>query len=222
MNIRFLSLLLLAGCSLTDLAGEPPQLYQLQPPAKEALLTPSATTRVLPDQVLIDVPMASAGIDTPRMALTQADGTLGYFRNVSWTDRVPVLYQTLLVDTFDRTGLIPAVGRENVGLRADYLLKVDLNEFQADYRAGKPPVARISVRAKLIVMPRRIIVATEAFSKDIQAEGEGMAQISAAFQKASDAVLTDLSGWTYHELEGREPHTWATRSLESTRVDSAR
>jgi ABC-type uncharacterized transport system auxiliary subunit len=76
----------------------------------------------------------------PRVALKQADGTLGYFRDVSWTDRVPVMYQTLLVDSFDHSGRLPAVGRENVGLRADYLLKTDLASFEADYTSGKPPL----------------------------------------------------------------------------------
>lgn len=199
------SLLLLASlsaCSLTDLAGEPPSLYQLVAPksASEA----AAAASVLEDQLLIDVPMASAGIDSPRVALKQADGTLGYFRDVSWTDRVPVMYQTLLVDAFDNSGRLPAVGRENVGLRADYLLKTDLAGFEADYTGGKPPLVRVALRAKLIVMPRRIIVANQGFAAEVKAEGEEMGQISVAFQQASDQVLRQLVVWTLDEIEARK------------------
>lgn len=199
----FAALLLVSGltaCTLTDLAGEPPSLYQLSTPDTSA----TATGPVLQDQLLIDVPMASAGIDTPRIALKQSDGTLGYFKNVSWTDRVPVLYQTLMVEAFDRSGHLPAVGRENVGLRADYLLKTDLADFQADYTSGKPPVVKVTLRGKLIVMPRRIIVASEAFTAEVKAEGEGMAQISAAFQKASDQVLYALVNWTLTKTAQRD------------------
>lgn len=196
----FLLLASLSACSLTDLAGEPPSLYQLAAP-KSAF---EAVAPVLRDQLLIDVPMASAGIDSPRVALKQADGTLGYFRDVSWTDRVPVMYQTLLVDAFDNSGRLPAVGRENVGLRADYLLKTDLASFEADYTGGKPPLVRVSLRAKLIVMPRRIIVANQGFAAEVKVEGEEMGQISAAFQQASDQVLRQLVVWTLAEIEARK------------------
>lgn len=200
---KVFSLLLLASlsaCSLTDLAGEPPSLYQLTAPKSAS----EAAASVLKDQLLIDVPMASAGIDSPRVALKQADGTLGYFRDVSWTDRVPVMYQTLLVDSFDNSGRLPAVGRENVGLRADYLLKTDLASFEADYTNGKPPLVRVSLRTKLIVMPRRIIVANQGFAAEVKAEGEEMAQISEAFQQASDQVLRQLVVWTLAEIEARK------------------
>ncbi len=192
----------LSACSLTDLAGDPPSLYQLTAPKAAS----ETAAPVLQDQLLIDVPMASAGIDSPRVALKQADGTLGYFRDVSWTDRVPVMYQTLLVDSFDHSGRLPAVGRENVGLRADYLLKTDLANFEADYTSGKPPLVRVSLRAKLIVMPRRIIVANQGFEAEVKADGEEMRQISTAFQQASDQVLQQVVAWTLTEIEARKGH----------------
>mgnify|MGYP003345153382 CR=1 FL=1 len=48
--------------------------------------------------------------------------------------------QTLIIESLENSGKIVAVGRESVGLRADYILQSDLREFQAelDSRGGAP------------------------------------------------------------------------------------
>jgi cholesterol transport system auxiliary component len=192
-----LSLFLLTSCSglLPDLVGEPPALYELRPAQTVQVDTPYTNK-----QLLIDVPVSSAGIDSPRIALRQADGTLAYYKDVSWTDRAPVMLQTLLITTFDRSGKIPAVGRDNVGLRADYLLKTDAVDFVADYTAGAPPMVKVALTGKLIAMPRRIILAGREFNAVVQAETDDMASVQKAFQAASEQVMGDAVRWTLAEL----------------------
>ena len=51
-------------------------------------------------------------------------------RFAAWTDRVPAMIQTLLVASFENTGKIVAVGRESVGLRADFLLKTEIRKLR--------------------------------------------------------------------------------------------
>ncbi len=189
--------LLLTACSglLPDLVGQPPALYELRPPAEVAVSAPPSDR-----QLLIDVPVSSAGIDSPRIALMAADHTLAYYKDVSWTDRAPVLFQSLLITAFDRSQKIPAVGRDNVGLRADYLLKTDLVDFQADYTAQTPPTIKVAVTAKLIAMPRRIILAGKEFSAEVPAQTDDMGNVQLAFQQASDAVLTQVVDWTLGQL----------------------
>jgi cholesterol transport system auxiliary component len=191
------TLFLLTGCAgmLPDLVGDPPALFELRAPAQVSVEAASSDK-----QLLVDVPVASAGIDTPRMALVQQDGTLAYYKNVSWTDRAPIMMQTVLVTAFDRSGKLPAVGRENVGLRADYLLKTDIVDFQADYGAGAPPMVKVTLNAKLIGMPRRIILAGREFNGQFQAEKDDVVAVQKAFQQASDQAMTDLVAWTLQEL----------------------
>lgn len=190
--------LVLSGCSglLPSLAGDPPALYELQAPA--AIET---TSPVVTKQVLIDVPMASAGIDTPRIALIDASGTMAYYKNVSWTDRAPVMFQTLLVDAFGNSGKLPAVGRENVGLRADYLLKTDLSAFSASYRAGSVPTVTVAISAKLITMPRRMIAAGQVFTAEVPASDDSVLAVRDAFQAATNQALSQLVNWTLQQLQ---------------------
>ena len=59
-------------------------------------------------------------------------------RCVAWTDNAPLMVQTLLIESFESTRSIIAVGREAVGLRPDYVLHTDLREFDATYDDGSP------------------------------------------------------------------------------------
>jgi len=199
--LSLVALLGLSACSglLPSLVGEPPALLQITAPQSIASTEPLSRK-----QLLIDVPVASAGIDTPRVAIIQGDGTMAYYKNVSWTDRVPVMYQTLLVESFGVSGKLPAVGRENVGLRADYLLKTDLLAFEASYKAGAVPVVKVSLTAKLIGMPRRLIVAGNTFSAEVEAENDSVLAVRDAFQQASDKAVSQLVNWTLNELDEQQ------------------
>lgn len=212
MNRPPLPFLLLALCCLSacagllpSLAGDPPALYELHAPGDPVSGPP------LKSQVLVDIPQSSAGIDSPRIALTQTDGTLAYFKDVSWTDRAPVMFQTLIVNSFDASGRLPAVGRENMGLRSDFLLKTDLSALQADYTAGPVPVVRVALRSKLIVMPRRIIVASHLATAEVKADTDTMPAIQAAFRQATGDVLQQTTRWTLDQLAEQERKEGRTR-----------
>ena len=199
----------LTACTgiLPRLAGIPPALYELHAPSEESLmLNPEiADLPILDAQVLVDIPQASAGIDTPRIALVRNNNTIAYFQNVSWTDRAPVMFQTLLVDSYDHTGHLPAVGRENIGLRADYLIKGELGAIQADYTTeDSAPEARIELKLKLITMPRRIIVASGNFRSTVKSSSDTMEDITRALQIASNDVLTQATVWTLNQINKKE------------------
>ena len=197
-------LALLAACSglLPELAGMPPALYELRAPTPEGLQA-NPDIKTAPSfnaQILVDIPQSSAGIDTPRIALIKQNGTLAYFQNVSWTDRAPVMFQTLLVDSYDHTGRLPAVGRENMGLRADYLVKSELGAVQADYTKGTPPEAVVELKLKLVTMPRRVIIASNGFQSRIPTKTDTLEDITTALQRATDDVLAQATRWTLNEI----------------------
>ncbi len=191
-----LGMLFLSGCSnlLPNLAGEPPALYELNPPQSSDFL-PNPTAQTITSQILIDIPQSSAGIDTPRIAFMRADNTLAYYSDVSWTDRAPVMFQTLLVNSLQNSGRFLAIGRENMGLRGDYLLKINLNALQADYRDGAQITAKASLTVNLVTMPRRVIVESATFSATAPARDGSMPAIYQALDHASQSVLTQTTNW---------------------------
>ncbi len=110
----------LAGCQLPG-TGEPPQLYSLTPKS-----TYAADLLRVDWQLIIETPVAAAGLNTSRIALRRSPITLDYFARAAWTDHAPLMVQTLLIESFENTDRIVAVSRESTQLRADYQLKNEL------------------------------------------------------------------------------------------------
>ncbi len=116
---------LVASCQIPVPGQNPPtDLYRL---------TPKSTYRDdLPQvdwQLVIDKPLANAGIDTTRIGLQHRPTRLDFYARASWADRAPLMIQTLMVESFENSGRIVAVGRELISLRADFILKTELREF---------------------------------------------------------------------------------------------
>ena len=148
MTIRISRRLLLAAAALTPAGcsgllpnGEaPPRLYRLTaaddfPPS----------SRHVSAQLLVDVPASAAALDTDRIALSRSPTTIDYFADAAWTDRAPLMVQTLLVESFENSGQITAVARESLSLQASDILQSELRHFEADYTGGGPPVARVRI-----------------------------------------------------------------------------
>jgi cholesterol transport system auxiliary component len=118
------------------------------------------------------------------------------------------LVQTLLVESFENTGRIVAVGRESVGLRADYVLKIELREFQAEYASPTaPPTVHIRIIAKLVRMPVREIVAAHMTERTAQAATNTLDGVVAAFDEALGPVLKDVVVWTLTSVPPKRPQS---------------
>ena len=70
-----------------------------------------------------------------------------------------------------------------------------LPEFQAEYDAGGAPVAHVRLNAKLVVMPKRAIIASKTFESSIQADGGNVSQVIVAFDTALGKTLKQIVEW---------------------------
>jgi cholesterol transport system auxiliary component len=184
--------LLAAGCGV-ELPGSqpPPRLFTLTPKNTFAAGLPT-----VPWQLAVEPPVAEAGLNTARVALSRTPLTLEYFEWASWVDTAPHMVQTLLVQSFENTGHIVAVARQSVSLRADFSLITELREFQAEYRTGGPPDARVRITAKLVKMPQRSIIATTSSEHRVAANGQTLDEVITAFDQALGKSLKHLVEWT--------------------------
>jgi cholesterol transport system auxiliary component len=192
------SLAALAGCTAADLlAPPPPQLYTLSPK--------STFDRSLPRvdwQLLVETPAAPAAIDTPRVALARTPMTVDYYAGVSWVDRLPLMLQSLMIESFENSGRIVAIGREGVSLRADFVLRTELREFQIELPEGSAaPSATVRLTGRLVAMPRRSIESVRAFEARSPAAGPTFPAIVTAFDEALGTVLKRVVEWTLVEGE---------------------
>ena len=104
----------LMGCGgLLPNPGPLPTLYTLTPKNTFRDDLPTVT-----HQLVVEEPRAAGALATQSIAIRTDPVELQYFAGARWTERAPRLIQTLLVESFENTGKIVAVGREAIGLRA--------------------------------------------------------------------------------------------------------
>jgi cholesterol transport system auxiliary component len=181
-----------AGCaSLLGLAPSP-HLYRVTPKSNYPANLPH-----LPTQILIDVPLAPAGLDSPRIALSRSAVSIDYFADSEWTERVPLLVQTALLDSFENSGTIAAIDRESIGLRADFILKSEIRHFEALYDTPKgAPEVWVAIIARLANPAGRNIVAHASFERRERAAANDIGHVVLAFDEALGAVMADIVIWT--------------------------
>jgi cholesterol transport system auxiliary component len=192
MSTRILTLLgalSLASCQLPG-AGDPPQLYSLTPKSTFEENLPTVKW-----QMIVEVPAAHAGLNTSRIALQRTPTTLHYFARSNWTDLAPLMVQTLLIESFDNSGKIVAVSRESTSLRADYQLKTELREFQAEYDGDGPPQVRVRINAKMVRISDRSIIASHTVERLVPAEKGDIESIVVAYDEALGKVLRRIVEW---------------------------
>jgi cholesterol transport system auxiliary component len=185
-----LAALTLGACQLPG-GGEPPNLYTLTPKNTFASDLPNVEW-----QLIVETPIAAAGLNTSRIALQRSPVTLEYYANANWTDVAPLMVQTLLIESFENSGKIVAVSRESTTLRADYVLKTELREFQAEYDAAGPPRARVRINAKLARMPDRAIIGSHTVERTVRAEGNDLPAIAMAFDEALGGTMRRIVEWS--------------------------
>jgi cholesterol transport system auxiliary component len=214
MRILLIAALCLGSAGCVEFPGakdEPPRLY---------VLTPKSTfpkdLKPVNWQLLVEAPISPAGLNTARIALQDSPIELRYFQLANWTDFAPKMVQALIIESFENSGKIISVGREQIGLRSDFVLKTELREFQAEYDTRLPdgtkvlgpnadaPWARVRINIKLVKMPQREIIATQTFERRVRAAENTMSEIIGAFDAALGRTLKSIVVWTLKTGEKRK------------------
>lgn len=175
----------LGGCGVIPKVNDPVPLYTLSAVSEFGQSLPKVDW-----QLVVGTPVASADLNTTRIALTRSPGVIEYFANGAWADYAPVLLQGKLIESFEASKAV-SVGRDAVGLRPDYVLHSDLRDFQAEY-AGAAPTAHLRLSAKLVRMPDRRIVANILSEQKLPAAGNSLAEIVAAFDRAAAQAFEEV------------------------------
>ena len=194
--IALAACLAVGGCAAAlELARpDPPRLYDL---------TPKSSFDDLPEvdaRLSVEVPTATAGLNTARIALRPTSTTLEYYAGARWVDVVPVMVQNLLLESLDNASRLDVLGREVVGVRAEYALLTHIREFQAEYGESGPPRVRVRLQARLVRLPRRTSIAATSEAFTVAAEDRSLEAIVAAFDDGLGKALRRVVEWTVQEL----------------------
>jgi cholesterol transport system auxiliary component len=187
-----LLVLALGGCSGLFGGGAPSHLYRLTPKS-----TFPANLPHRPIQLLVDVPLAPAGLDSSRIALSRSAVSIDYFADSEWTERAPLLVQTALLESFENSRVTNAIDRESIGLRADFILKTEMRHFEAVYDSPNgPPEVWVSLNVRLVNPADREIVAQSSFEQRQRASTNDVPSIVVAFNEALGIVMREIVVWT--------------------------
>ncbi|MEO1689514.1 MAG: ABC-type transport auxiliary lipoprotein family protein [Pseudomonadota bacterium] len=206
--LAFAAALTVAGCASFDTlnaVATPSELYSLTPKSTFDPALPKVT-----EQIVVDVPTATAAVNTDRIAVQPSPLRVQYFPVARWVDRAPLFIQTLLIESFENSEKVGAVGRSTVGLRADYLIVTDIREFQAELpwkeaekADGEQLRAHVRLNVKIVDAFADRIVASRSFTKRKRAATEEMDDVADAFDQALGSAMRDAVEWTIQEIAAR-------------------
>lgn len=144
-------------------------------------------------QLLVAEPSAVAILDTERVVARPASGQVAYLADVQWSDRLPKLLQSRILQTFENSSRLRAVGRPGERLTGDFQLVTDIRGFHL--LAASEPVGEVEIAAKLVNDRTGRILGARVFRAVVPAaatEGpEAMRAIDAAFGE----VARELVAW---------------------------
>ena len=192
-------LFLIAACSFAlsacggNLLGPPaesPFIYPVHPtfPPGSGEKVGWALSILRPDMM--------GGLDTERMVLHQADGTMDFYARATYPDRLGMVVQQVLLDGFESSGRISAVAPEQAALHADYNLVTEVKDFSAHYaQADGIPSVTVSITAKLTTAHGRAIVSDFSTSQTLNASANSAGAAAQALQQALGTAVTQIVNW---------------------------
>ena len=182
----------LVGCAQLLGVSAPGKLYRLTP---KSTYPPGLPHH--PRELLVDVPVGTAGLDTTRIALSRSAVSIDYFADSEWTNPVPLLVQTALLESFENSRTLAAIDRESSGLNAEFILRTEIRHFEAVYDSpDRPPDVWVAIYARLVDSTERRIAAQASFEKHTAAAANDVPSIVLAFDEALGGAMRDIVVWT--------------------------
>jgi len=180
--------LLLAGCGSlleTDLPVSTQYVLASAPAAASGAPATQA-------DLSIGHPDVAPGLDTSRIAVLRGQ-QLDYYRGAMWGGSSGEVVQALLVGTFGEQRLFRSVTSEQAAVAGNYMLDVEVRDFQAEYGTAAAPTVHVRVIGRLIrVTDRKLVETVTAEARNVAADNR-MAIVAASFQAAAQQVAVELA-----------------------------
>ncbi len=176
----------LAACS----GGPPPSTFDL---AQHQAASKGLHLR---RQLVVAEPTALQPLDSDHVLVRRPDGTLATLAHAQWSDRLPPLVQSRIVQAFENAGAVGRVGAFGGTISADVTLAVEIRVFEVDVGAGQ---GKIELAARLVSSASGQIIAARIFQASAVGAGEGPAAV-ASLDQALGQTLGDLTRWAAAHL----------------------
>jgi cholesterol transport system auxiliary component len=187
----------LAGCSLIPAApNEPPRRYLLEAPAAPDPAAPASG-----ETLLVAQPTARPGFDAAPMAYVKRAYELQYFARSEWVDAPARMLAPLLLLALARDGRFQVVAGAS-GASAALRLETEIEALQQEF-TSVPSRTRFALRAQLVDVASRRVLATQEFEAVEEAPSEDPYGGVVAANRAVDRVLREIVAWCVAEAQKR-------------------
>jgi cholesterol transport system auxiliary component len=148
-------------------------------------------------QLLVAEPTALKALDSENIVVRLSNSEVQYLANSQWSDRLPRMVQSKLVEAFQDTGRLGGVGRPGQGLAIDYQVVTDIRAFEVD---TKNNVANIEISVQLLNDRNGTVRAQDVFRASARVSGTGNANFVKALDSAFAAASREIVAWTLKAL----------------------
>lgn len=198
--LRLMAVMLIAlsgACSLGPQIKEQPAGYDLGPLKSYPRENPGIDVALLLPDVSAPAWLDNQGII---YRLTYQDATQPrVYANSRWAASPALLISQRVRNRFAAaaSGIVTA----GTGARADYALRIDLEDFSQAFDAESRSRVSMRVRASLINIAGRTLIAQRTFDLERPAAPNAEGAVK-ALGEASDAMIDSLLEWTAQSLKG--------------------
>lgn len=196
-------LMLLSGCGAISALGDattPLDAFELRAPD-----LPQAS-RMLQRGLSIEPPTTSGALDVDRILIKPNMVQSLYLPGARWSDKAPLMFQTVMLRAFEDTGALAYVGRRPLGGTGDVALISEITDFQAELDEDRrKATTRIRLIARMVRESDARVLARRSFQALAPAASTDTLEIVQSFNTASDALLNDLVRWGLGAMGGGLP-----------------
>ncbi|TPJ77042.1 ABC-type transport auxiliary lipoprotein family protein [Mesorhizobium sp. B2-6-2] len=183
------ALLVLAVAGCAALGGKPAPLDTFE------LSAPSLDVRAHSRrQILIAQPSALKALDSQNIVIRPSDRSIQFLKGAQWADRLPLIVQARLAETFQRSGSFAGVGKPGEGLAIDYQIIVEVRSFEVRVNGGEH--ADVDLFVRILNDRNGEVRASKSFTASAPVSGSGNAAYVSALDGAFGQAAKDIVRWT--------------------------
>ncbi|RUU04581.1 ABC transporter [Mesorhizobium sp. USDA-HM6] len=180
-------LLALAGCAALASKPAPLDTFELSAPSVDMR---DHSRR----QILIAQPSALKALDSQNIVIRPSDQSIQFLKGAQWADRLPLIVQARLAETFQRSGSFAGVGKPGEGLAIDYQIIVEVRAFEVRVDGGEH--ADVDLFVRILNDRNGEVRASKSFTASAPVSGSGNAAYVGAMDNAFGQAAKDIVRWT--------------------------
>ncbi|MGD0185870.1 MAG: ABC-type transport auxiliary lipoprotein family protein [Roseiarcus sp.] len=155
-----------------------------------------APARPLRGQLRVAEPLAAIDLDSESILVRTGRQEVATLAGAKWSDRLPLLVQSRLTQTFENANLSGQVGRRPA-TAADYDLDIDIRAFDLDAARSR---VEADFAVKIVSAGSGRVVAAEIFTDEAPVASTNGAEVSAALDGALSSVMTRIVAFVARRL----------------------